>query len=56
MVCAAGHALPGQFCVPASIWWQRSVGGVPVETKRMFDLFSLLIQFELSLSGLNVNS
>lgn len=54
-VCA-GHASPGQLSLPRSIWWQRSVGGVPMETKRMFDLFSLLIQFELSSSGLNLNS
>lgn len=53
---AAIHALRVHFYLPMSIWWQLSVGGVPMETKRIFGLSSLLIQFALSSSGLNLNS
>lgn len=55
-VHAARHALWERFYLPTSIWWQISVGGVPMETKRIFGLSSLLIQFALSSSGLNLNS
>lgn len=55
-VCAARHALWEHFYLPMGIWWQISVGGVPMETKWIFGLSSLLIQFALSSSGLNLNS